>query len=292
MAKIMHLALIKQGAATTLLMLITASALSTMVYSTGIDPIPTSNTIPTNPLEKFQYSYPSMYMAEKTELCHGTQVKKGLFTNTSYDMYVIRTGVLEKATNGLIYKHEIYSQFNDNSISTTFSWNIETGAGMDRNERVIKAMYEGICAQNSVVIRTKVEQLAINERDPTRKPVEPGPCQDETRLVAGIDSKIAIEEVEAYLDPSKRETIGATKLDRIKDATINATVQGKHNVTMQSLLIEKAVAVAALAQCKNPIKTKTETADPLDQLRTLKSLLDDKIITQKEFETKKASLLK
>ncbi|MFZ6720510.1 SHOCT domain-containing protein [Undibacterium sp. Ji49W] len=36
----------------------------------------------------------------------------------------------------------------------------------------------------------------------------------------------------------------------------------------------------------------TLAPDPLDQIRKLKGLLDDKIITQEEFEKKKADLLK
>ena len=274
-----------------LLSLATASALSASLYYSGVNPIPASNTPPTNPIEKFLASYPSVYLTEKTELCHGTQVKKGFFSDTRYDMYVIRSGGPVKAENGLVFKHDIYSQFNDDSISATFSWNGENGAGMDQDERTAKSIYEGICAQSSVVIRTKAEQLEINALDATRKPPEPDPCQDEIRKVVGVESKISTAKVKAYLD--QRDALGGSSaLRRIEVETINAKVQGQHNVTMQSLLAERASAVAVLDQCKNLSTTKATAGDPLDQLRRLKALLDDKIITQEEFNIKKASLLK
>jgi hypothetical protein len=99
--------------------------------------------------------------------------------------------------------------------------------------------------------------------------------------------------IDAYLDPGKREPIGRLSASsRIEVATENANIQSKHNVIMQALLAEKATATAALTLCKNPPKIQSATIDPLDQIRKLKGLLDDKIITQKEFDTKKAALLK
>ena len=281
----------KKIAAAILMVMATASAPSATLYYSGLTSIPTSNTQPTSPIEKFFASAPSMYLTEKTELCHGTQVKKGVFTDTRYDMYVVRSGGLEKASNGLVFRRHFYSQFNDDAITMTFSWDAENGAGVDKDERIVKSMYEGICAQSSVTIRTKAEQLEINELNTTRKPPEPDPCPDEIRRVADLESKISKAKVEAYLD--QRDALGGSStLRRIEVETMNATAQGQHNVIMQSLLAEKASAVEALDQCRNLSKTKTSTVDPLDQLRKLKALLDDKIITQEEFNIKKASLLK
>ncbi|MDP1539253.1 MAG: SHOCT domain-containing protein [Moraxellaceae bacterium] len=272
-------------------LLATTPSMSTVIYFTGLDPIPTTNVAPTNPIEKFQASYPSMYMADKTEFCHGTQIKKGLFSDTKYDMYVIRTRVSDLADDGVMYDFDVYSQFNDNVITVTLSWNT-TGGGMDQQDRAIKAIYEGICQQSVAVIRTKGEQAAINAADPTRKPVDPGKCQPEARHLAGVNSRIAMAKIDAYLDPTKQTTFsGSGPLRRIEVATQNVEVQSQHNVVMQALLAEEAAARTTYTLCKNPPKAQVPTVDPLDQLRKLKGLLDDKIISQEEFDTKKAVLL-
>lgn len=289
----MHSTSIKAVGAVAIALLATASAMSTVVYSNGLTTIPESNVEPTNPISKFQASYPTMYMSGKTEFCHGIQIKKGLFVDTKYDMYVIRTKISDLGSNGVLYDFDIYSQFNNDSITMTFSWNAETGGDMTQQERTVKAIYDGICKQSMVVIRTKDEQMAINENDLTRKPVDPGNCQNEAKSLAVVNSKIAMAKVEAYLDPAKRDTFGrSSKLDRIEIATQNASVQSEHNVIMQSLLAEEAAAASVLATCKKPPKAQTATIDPLDQIRKLKTLLDDKIITQEEFDIKKAALLK
>lgn len=89
----MHSTSIKAVGAVAIALLATASAMSTVVYSNGLTTIPESNVEPTNPISKFQASYPTMYMSGKTEFCHGIQIKKGLFVDTKYDMYVIRTKI-------------------------------------------------------------------------------------------------------------------------------------------------------------------------------------------------------
>ncbi|MFZ6757901.1 SHOCT domain-containing protein [Undibacterium sp. Ji50W] len=268
------------------------------LYERGLTTIPQKNVPPTNPLDKFFATFKPMNLVEKTELCHGIQRKPGIFSDDKYDMYVIRTKVYEKAPDGDSYLFDIYAQFNDDAVTATFIWNAETASGMTTTDITVKTMYQGICNQSAVVLRTKEEQLAISSKNPSFAPVTAKPCEPERTALKVVEARLAKAELDAEFDPGKREIYSSSSpAYRIQAATENATIQSRHNVIIQSIMTEKVMAEKTLMDCKNPGKQQaaapvSPAPDPLDQIRKLKALLDDKIITQEEFDKKKADLLK
>ncbi|MBC3919087.1 SHOCT domain-containing protein [Undibacterium sp. CY18W] len=224
------------------------------------------------------------------------KVNSGIFSDDRYDMYVIRTKVYEKARDGETYLYDIYAQFNDDVVSYTFMWNTEVASDLSTDDILVKAMYKDICNQSAVVLRTKEEQLAISSKNPSFTPVAAKPCEPEKKALTAVEARLAQAELDAEFDPAKREiSSSSSPAYRIQAATENATIQSKHNVTIQSIMSEKVMAEKTLMECKNPSKKPAAAApalDPLDQIRKLKGLLDDKIITQEEFDKKKADLLK
>jgi hypothetical protein len=277
-------------------LLFCASVSAATLYSNGVVDIPTTNRPPTDPIEKFQSTFKKLNLVDKTELCHGYQVRQGLFSDKTYDMYVIRTKAYEKAKDGEYYLYDVYAQFNDDAVTATFIWNAETDEGLSADDRTIKPMYQGICNQSVTVLRTKEQQIAISKADGNYTPVAVKPCQTEKEAFKKIDSQIRFEVAKAELESSAKSAEGMSRNqhDRLNLTIENNSNQARQNVFLQALLAKKLDAEKTLNSCLDSSKKPVSSveSDPLDQLRKLKSLLDDKIITQKEFDTKKAQLLK
>lgn len=270
------------------------SASASTLYSNGLVDIPAENRPPTEVMEKFQATFKPMNLVDQTELCHGYQVKKGLFTDKRLDMYVIRTKTYEKARNGEFYLYDIYAQFNNDAVTATFMWNTETDDGMSNDDRTIKSMYQGICNQSATVIRTKEQQISISKANGNFTPVAAKPCQLEREAFKNIDNQIKLEDAKTDLDKlyKSTEAFYQNRFDRLNSTIESSSDQARNNVYLQALMTKKLDAEKALSSCTdNKKQLQSNDVDPLDQLRKLKSLLDDKIISQKEFDAKKTHLL-
>lgn len=277
-------------------LLFCVSVSAATLYSNGLVDIPTANRPPTDPIEKFQSTFKKLNLVDQTELCHGFQVRQGLFSDKTYDMYVIRTKAYEKANDGEYYLFDIYAQFNDDAVTATFMWNTETDEGMSADDRTIKPMYQGICNQSVTVLRTKDQQIAISKANGNFTPVAVKPCQAEREALKKSEITLKYETMQADLEVLESQSLDSfrNQYDRLNRAIKSNGVQARQNIQLQGLMAKKIEAEKVLSSCLEGTKKQSipSEGDPLDQLRKLKLLLDDKIITQKEFDAKKAQLLK
>lgn len=225
-------------------LLFCVSASAATLYSNGLVDIPTANRPPTDPIEKFQSTFKKLNLVDQTELCHGFQVRQGLFSDKTYDMYVIRTKAYEKANDGEYYLFDIYAQFNDDAVTATFMWNTETDEGMSADDRTIKPMYQGICNQSVTVLRTKDQQIAISKANGNFTPVAVKPCQTEKEAFKKIDNQIKFEVAKAELETSAKSAEGMwrNQHDRLNLTIENNSSQARQNVFLQALLTKKLEA--------------------------------------------------